>query len=182
MKCPISGKPCVKHKAFHVTEKKDGKTTDHSVCEDCLYSPAATKIQIPEYLGECPDCGTTLKHIVEGGKMGCAKCYESFGLVSEGIIASIQGVKECLHKGNVPETWKRQEADKVDSDKFMEAMRRRMERAVQDEDYETASIIKSKLSEFSVMLEEYNSCEREQAPSLLKGLADFIYVHGLPGH
>ena len=96
MKCPITGKHCVKHKHIEM----EGSL----VCEDCLQKTNQPVHTVGEM--SCPSCGIKLAEIVKGSRFGCASCYDSFADMVPHIIASVQtGDSKTSLVGMVPRSF-----------------------------------------------------------------------------
>lgn len=134
-KCPITGKPCSKHRGYTVTEKKGDDSRAYAVCEDCMH--LKNDLSIGDEHPPCSRCGTTLDSIVRSSKIGCAHCYEHFSEPIEFIIDSAQG-GESTHVGRVPESFKRSQAASVNPVKFASDLVAEIRRASNEGRYEEA--------------------------------------------
>jgi protein-arginine kinase activator protein McsA len=175
MTCPISGKPCVKYKGFHVTEKVGEKVQDHSVCEDCLYSTSTKNIQIMDDNGTCSSCQTPLSDILKGKRVGCVSCYEHFNKTMGHIIDALQGGHDLRHKGDPPHLWKMERAEKTDPAAFAAELSREIEAAMDWETYEIVPLLKDKLESFRGLIKKYEMADEQQAPSVRKEIAEFVF-------
>lgn len=171
MTCPINGKPCVKYKCFHITEKQGEKVETYMVCEDCLYISATSKIKMSDEDVSCDKCGTKLEDVLKGSRMGCARCYDCFEGTIEHVIRAVQDGDR--HAGRIPTTWKMEQAEIADPVKFLTELKQKYRIAVKSERYEKASVLNSNISEFESLIEKY---EKERRPlSIKKEIADLIY-------
>ena len=175
MKCPISGKPCVKYKGFHVTEKSGDKAVDHSVCEDCLFATTTKNIQVMDEKGTCSSCHTLLNDILKGNRVGCASCYDQFGKTMRHIVDALQGGNDLRHKGEPPRTWKINQAERTDPSAFAAELSREIEAAIDWEMYESVPALKEKLEGFRSLLKKYEMADEHQAPAVKKELAEFVF-------
>jgi len=174
MNCPLNGKPCTKYKGFHVTEKKGDEVKDYSVCEDCLYTQFS-KLEVKKP-SACSNCGTTIESIMQGGKIGCEKCYAEFDESLSYMISSIQnGTKDIKHTGGVPEDWLIKNAEETSPIKFATELAYKLKFASKNEEYHKASFIKQKLEELTPLLVRLQQTNEERAPEIKKALALFIY-------
>jgi protein arginine kinase activator len=107
----------------------NGKTTQLALCEDCAaesgigfdfgfgksFMPGlfgsvfgALSAGETDFLGrpggivekQCPMCGTSFSDITHSGKVGCAKCYETFAPELSGTLEGIHG--NVKHIGRRP--------------------------------------------------------------------------------
>ena len=91
----------------------NGKTTQLALCEDCaaksgidfgasfmpdlfgsVFGALSDGLGCPAELApakKCPVCGATFADITREGKLGCAKCYETFADELSGTIEGIHG-------------------------------------------------------------------------------------------
>jgi protein arginine kinase activator len=153
---------------IHLTEINNGERQETHLCEVCADQEGlAIKSQIPlnELLStllasqssgkeqpvaetaatakdedSCPSCGMTMQEFQKGHLLGCANDYDVFGDTLEPIIAKNQG-GNTVHKGKVPEN------APEDSKKQIEILnlRRELEDAVENEDYENAAKIRDRI-------------------------------------
>jgi protein-arginine kinase activator protein McsA len=155
MKCPLTGKPCIKHKAFHVTEKKDDKINHFIVCEDCLYINEDKKIKMINDDHVCNKCKAKLNEILKGSKIGCVDCYENFKETIETLICHVQKTEDPIHRGAVPNQWRMKIAQETLASTFIEKLEKDMRSAIEQEEYENADKINKILKEFNKVLKKY---------------------------
>ncbi|MFC1781555.1 UvrB/UvrC motif-containing protein [Planctomycetota bacterium] len=161
MQCQI----CTKNDAtIHLTEISDGVRTEMHVCEQCAVEQnIAVKSHIPinELLsnllasqpGEdeiteiteqlaCPNCGFTLAQFRKEGVMGCPYDYEVFEKQLEPLLEKAHNENNS-HCGKIPVTTPQ------DAKRQMELLqlRRKLDTAVQSEEYETAAEIRDKIKQ-----------------------------------
>ena len=152
---------------IHLTEINNGTRQETHLCELCAEKEGlAIKSQIPlnELLStllasqtgmtiqpeqqeedpkeekKCPACGMTLRAFRKGRLLGCPYDYEFFGETLETIIEKSQGGR-TVHTGKVPEN------APADSKKQIETLnlRKQLEEAVFNEDYETAAKLRDRI-------------------------------------
>lgn len=141
--CPLTGDSCPHRKLARITELADGAVREFFLCQPC----ADRYMGEPELLnlgvlnkpkaGRCPTCGHTLRNIADTGRMGCGECYSHFGTVMEKVLQNVQGNNE--HAG-------KRTTDKA-LDEQIEALKLKMARAVEIENYEIAGVLKEKIKE-----------------------------------
>lgn len=175
MKCPLSGKPCNKHKAFYVTDKNNEKVTTYQVCEDCLHTHAEeNKMDIVKEEKKCGFCGKSLSEIVKDSRVGCAECYSQFESPMGYIVAAVQGTYE-QHRGRSPYLWRRQQAELVNPVSFATMLSQKIKIAKKNEEYMVAARLKAVLDEFQKKLSEYHEAADERLESVKSEIADFIF-------
>ena len=151
---------------IHLTEINNGQREETHLCEMCAeHEGLAIKSQIPlnellstllasqssskeqpvvEVAAEdeesCPSCGMTMKEFHKGRLLGCSDDYEVLGDSLDPIIEKNQG-GNTTHKGKVPTN------APEDSKKQVEILnlRRKLEDAVENEDYENAAQIRDRI-------------------------------------
>ncbi|MFO7957571.1 MAG: UvrB/UvrC motif-containing protein [Candidatus Brocadiia bacterium] len=142
----------------HVTEFVDGEKVQRHLCEECyarqegkkMVSPGEFFAQIlaavsPEFkeLSQktCPRCGVSYLEFRQRGVLGCPYDYEAFAEPLESLLDQVHGATR--HCGKVPPQAGRQAviASKLRS------LNRKLERAVEREDYEAAARIRDRVNE-----------------------------------
>lgn len=89
---------------------------------------------------KCPLCGATFNELVKEGKVGCAKCYDTFQAELERTISGIHA-KET-HTGKSPAKLR----DKLDVKQKIRALERELKDAIRDERYERAAELRDELN------------------------------------
>ena len=164
MLCDICGK---REAVIHIQQIIGKETIDVHLCRECaheknitaggtsvntsiinmvmnlLESKSLNKI-ITNNVTRCPTCGTRVSEVKNEGKVGCPDCYREF----RGVIRNMLGMgsSPLLHKGSVSSKLKVYRTILVDR----ERLKRELEEAVSNEDYETAVVIRDKLKEIEV--------------------------------
>ena len=85
----------------------------------------------------CPFCGTAASEFLNTGFVGCASCYDEFAALMRPAIRQLQGASS--HVGKVPE----EVEDSVSAE--YNRLQIRLKRAVDTEDFETATILKEQM-------------------------------------
>ena len=99
----------------------------------------------PEALGtkasgtRCPVCGMTLEQFKQGGKLGCAACYDTFGPYLQPTLKSIHGSNE--HKGKIPQKSGRQ----MMARREIETLKRKLAVAIEKEEFEEAAKLRDRI-------------------------------------
>ena len=159
MKCQHCEKPAT----FHITEltEPDGPKVVH-LCEEhartflsnettpasALSSMLAKQLKIEKAAEElassdkktCPICGITFADFRKGGRLGCAYDYVAFEEDLEPLLLNIHG--SLQHVGKRPDN---QTGSPERQFRLMQ-LKLEMKRAVDKEDYETASRLRDKIS------------------------------------
>jgi protein arginine kinase activator len=88
----------------------------------------------------CPGCGMTLQHFKSTGRLGCARCYETF---RQELMPLLQRVHEASsHRGRMP--GRAPEPERAAQDGLVD-LRRRLDDAVRGERYEEAARLRDEL-------------------------------------
>ncbi len=155
---------CQKKEAtIHLTEITDGMRVETHLCEYCAQEKGiAVKSQIPinellsnllasgpseEMFGEtdrdlkCPHCGFTLERFSKEAVLGCPYDYELFEKSLLPLIEKAQDGKTS-HCGKVPSRTSEQSKKHIE----LMTLRKQLQTAVQNEDYEAAAQLRDKIS------------------------------------
>lgn len=153
MKCQKCDKPAT----FHITELTDGKLEELHLCEEHareyltqssdsttpvgdVASAMAQQMQLSKTAQElaeldeqvCPVCGISFFEFRKQGRLGCPHDYICFQPQLEPLILNVHG--ETTHVGKRPA----RSADESERRTQLIRMRRDMEQAITDENYEAA--------------------------------------------
>ncbi|MFQ5677998.1 MAG: UvrB/UvrC motif-containing protein [Gemmatimonadota bacterium] len=93
----------------------------------------------------CPYCGTSPADFRTTGRLGCSQCYPHFAPQLRGLLRRVHGAVQ--HVGKV---YVSQEVGEYDPDLRLATLRRRLERAVEIEDFETAARLRDQIQELEV--------------------------------
>ena len=157
---------CQKNDAtIHLTEIVDGVRSEMHICEKCAQEQGiVVKTQIPinellsgllasqspdeDLLGlsdkklSCPHCGFTLEQYRKEGVLGCPYDYEVF---EDSLLPLIKKAHDdkTTHCGKIPSKIP------TDAKKHIELLnlRKQLEIAVQNEDYETAAKLRDQIAQ-----------------------------------
>jgi len=146
--------------------QKEGITIKNQLSLNELLSSLIAAHQQADEQGEsesqmsCPDCGMTMEIFRKQALLGCPKDYEIFGKSLEQIIEKAHD-GNLTHKGKIPagaaqsagggDTSKEKEEvknkNKTDStgSPQVEELKKQLEKAVRDEDYELAAKLRDQL-------------------------------------
>ena len=88
---------------------------------------------------KCPGCGRTYQNFRATGKLGCAKCYETF---KKPITATLKQIHQnTVHTGKIPEG----SALELKKKRKYEELKARLQKAVNEENYEEAATLHKEL-------------------------------------
>ena len=153
---------------IHLTEISDGQRMETHLCETCAQKEGiAVKNQIPlnELLSTllsvqgqsqsesslssegidadtaCPLCGITLKQFSKQSLLGCPNDYEFFQSQLNGLIEKAHCGK-TTHCGKVPSKLPTEDKSKIE----LITLRKELDEAVKNEDYETAAKLRDRIN------------------------------------
>lgn len=99
--------------------------------------------RIPAKEGKvCPVCGARFSDIAKSGKMGCAECYKSFGSELMPYLKRVHG--STKHIGKVPNSAPLAVRPSEDT---VENLKMELSRAISEERYEDAAVIRDKIKQ-----------------------------------
>ena len=104
-----------------------------------LFAPARGERTLSE-AKRCPLCGAAFGDLVKEGKVGCAKCYDTFSTELERTISGIHG--QSSHARKSPAKLR----DKLDVRQKIRALERELKEAIRDERYERAAELRDELN------------------------------------
>ncbi len=139
---------------IHITEIADGKKKVLDLCEDCAGEKDLTHGGggIPNLLatlvGErkaasdvrCPECGVSFEEFRAKGRFGCPKDYDVFASELTPLLEKIHGAKK--HVGRLPGGTRPDGGGREDR---LRKLRRDLQKAVKDEQYEEAARIRDEI-------------------------------------
>lgn len=150
---------CQQHEAtIHVTQVVDGNSRELHLCEECAEESGLnvqSVMSLPELLfgmsgsddgakaadRSCPHCHMRGSDFKKTGRLGCPRCYESFRQELQPMLAAMhRGLK---HVGKVPV----REQAVIEHMARMEGLKKRLEQAVANEDYEEAARVRDLIRE-----------------------------------
>lgn len=88
---------------------------------------------------KCPDCGSSYHEISASGRVGCARCYDTFADELSRSIQSIHGTTS--HTGAVPA----RERAKKERGEYIKSKKEELQDAVRREDYESAARLRDEI-------------------------------------
>ena len=112
----------------------------------------ASASQAPKEDVVCPTCGTTYEEFIKNSRFGCADCYHVFDPLLGEKIKKLQ--ENSSHTGKHPKIQPRSQAAaevtkkgelEFSPEEQIKQLKRRLEAALQEEDYETAAACRDKI-------------------------------------
>lgn len=96
----------------------------------------------------CPRCGFSQADFKKAGRLGCAECYRTFSEALGGLLKTMH--KGTRHKGKVPLAL-RGSQDLRDK---LAALQKRLDKAVAEEDFEQAALMRDEIKATKAKLTE----------------------------
>lgn len=90
----------------------------------------------------CPCCNASFSDIAKSGKVGCAKCYETFYKELLPYLKRVHGATK--HNGRIPN---RAPLAVTQTEETVETLRMKLSRLVSEENFEEAAIVRDKIKE-----------------------------------
>ena len=163
---------CGKNEATtHVKRIVNGDTTETHLCAECaqhlgygdIFSGFGLSLDdfFGGFLGDtmhklsapaeqkCPKCGSTFGDIVNSGRLGCSDCYRTF---YDKLLPSIQRIHGRIkHNGKQVALPKENEDPTVenDSSKKIEELKLQLAKAVEDQEFEQAAVIRDEIKKLT---------------------------------
>lgn len=160
---------CTKKEAtIHLTEIINGQVTELHLCEACAKEQgtdfkqflAPLQAGIPDLAGmfskamglapgqdmKCETCGMTMGDFEKAGRLGCAKCYQTFAPYLLPLIKRIHRHEQ--HQGKIPEYAKLEmpasrKAQAAGSD--LAQLRKQLNECIKKESYEDAARLRDEI-------------------------------------
>lgn len=109
------------------------------------YAPNSNKEEKDEKQIKCKECGMTFEEFTQGGKFGCAGCYEAFKKELVPGIKKIQG--HDTHIGKKPKGFVSQ-ANKIISELTeIDKLSIKLQQAIEKEEFEEAARLRDSIKE-----------------------------------
>lgn len=160
MKCEI----CSEHEAVvHIQQIIGSEVFELHLCDACAKqrgitsSDDAIELSISELLTGlvdvkevseedvdkqvCPQCGKTFEEFRKDGRLGCTECYNSFHSEISQLLNNVSGHQQ--HNGKFPAKLKAYKTILIDK----ETMKQKLKKAIEEEDYEAAALIRDRIRE-----------------------------------
>lgn len=94
----------------------------------------------PEAGDACSFCGLSYRDFRDSGRLGCPQCYASFETRLRGLLRRIHGGTQHMGKVYLPP-----DPGATEMGKRLEALRRKLQRAVEAEDFERAARLRDEI-------------------------------------
>lgn len=154
---------CQEHEAeVHLTQIVDNEMTTRHLCTRCAAdlglqatAPAAS-LPLTDFLaqmgkgvaadaeaspaGPCAFCGTSVDDFKRTGRLGCPHCYSVYEPQLRGLLRRIHGSTQHVGKIYLPPA-----AEEADRTARLAGLRRKLQRAVDSEDFERAAELRDQI-------------------------------------
>ena len=146
----------------HLTQIVNNEMSTYHLCEKCAAakgletSPDPVNIPLTDFLaqmgesahghdteergGTCDFCGLSFSDFRETGRLGCPHCYATFEAQLRGLLRRIHGGTQHVGKVYLPP-----DPTVSEMEKRLEGLRRKLQRAVDAEDFERAAELRDKI-------------------------------------
>ncbi|MGH7458080.1 MAG: UvrB/UvrC motif-containing protein [Longimicrobiaceae bacterium] len=152
----------------HLTQIVNNEISTLNLCEQCAsekgidtgVSPASAPLsdflaQMGEELGaeelpdegECPLCGLTVSDFKKTGRLGCFECYDYFSRHLRNLLRRLHGASQHVGKAYLPP-----DPTLADHTARLTSMRRRLQKAIENEDFERAAMVRDDIHELEQSL------------------------------
>jgi len=155
---------CDRDAQVHFTTIEQGEMKTLRLCESCAHElglgsgDSAHKEPLTDFLAQlgvetddsvptaeaepCPFCGTTATEFRESGRLGCSQCYSHFELQLRKLLRRVHG--STHHSGKL---YLNEGSEIGDRLARLSSMRRRLQRAIETEDFEAAAELRDRIHE-----------------------------------
>ncbi|MEC7834305.1 MAG: UvrB/UvrC motif-containing protein [Gemmatimonadota bacterium] len=144
----------------NLTQIENNEMSSYHLCEDCAAQKGLeattepSSSPLPDFLAqigdepreeedsdnECSFCGLMFAAFRETGRLGCPHCYETFEAHLRRLLRRVHGGTKHVGKIYLPP-----DPTVSEIEKQMEALRRRLNRAVEAEDFERAAELRDQM-------------------------------------
>lgn len=124
------------------TERGVPTSTTPAPLADFLAQLGPEESSLAESDDPCPFCGITEKEFRRTGRLGCSQCYAHFEPQLRGLLRRLHGSPQ--HVGKLYMSAGSEAGDRIAR---LSAMRRRLKRAVETEDFELAAELRDRIHE-----------------------------------
>lgn len=109
---------------------------------------AALSEQEASGAGPCNFCGTSVDDFRRSGRLGCPHCYSTYETQLRAILRRIHGSTHHLGKVYVPPA-----STAADRGARLVGLRRKLQRAIEAEDFEAAAMIRDQIKELEAAID-----------------------------
>lgn len=151
-----------------VTQIVDNEMTQVRLCASCaaekgLEASGSKNLPLNDFLaqmgqgaameeagpaGPCSYCGTSVDDFKRTGRLGCPHCYSVYEQQLRAILRRIHGSTQHLGKVYVPPA-----SDAADRAARLAGLRRKLQRAVESEDFERAAELRDQIRDLEAAIE-----------------------------
>jgi protein arginine kinase activator len=147
----------------HLTQVVNDQVTTTHLCERCAAEkglqtqPPPGNLPLADFLANmggddafsvgavqddltCPFCGLSTKDFKDVGRLGCPQCYSTFEKHLRGLLRRIHGGTQHVGKVYLPP-----DPSITEKEKQLEGLRKKLERAVETEDFERAAELRDQI-------------------------------------
>lgn len=145
----------------HLTQIVNNQMSTHHLCERCAAEkgldsgPETANLPLIDMIAQmtedvgpdprttsraCSFCGLTFDDFRQTGRLGCPHCYETFASHLPRLLRRIHGGAKHVGKVYLPP-----DPTASEMEKRLEGLRRKLERAVQSEDFERAAELRDQI-------------------------------------
>ena len=146
----------------HLTQIVNNQMSTFHLCEKCAaekgleITPESVSFPLTDFLAQmgegsassdeptedlrCTFCGLGFKDFRETGRLGCPHCYASFEGQLRGLLRRIHGSTQHMGKVYLPP-----DPSATDLQKRLDTLRRKLQRAVETEDFERAARLRDEI-------------------------------------
>jgi protein arginine kinase activator len=145
----------------HLTQIVNNEMTTFHLCEACAAekglepTPESVNFPLTDFLAQmggaepaggagpseaCSFCGLTFDDFRETGRLGCPQCYSTFEPHLRGLLRRIHGSTKHVGKVYLPP-----DPTASEMEKRVEALRRKLDRAVAAENFERAAELRDEI-------------------------------------
>ncbi|NJD19108.1 MAG: hypothetical protein FIA95_07490 [Gemmatimonadetes bacterium] len=146
----------------HLTQIVNNQMSTFHLCEKCAAekgletTPEPVNFHLTDFLAQmgegdaassepaqdlrCSFCGLTFRDFRETGRLGCPHCYASFEAHLRGLLRRIHGGTQHVGKVYLPP-----DPSATEMEKRLETLRRKLQRAVETEDFERAARLRDEI-------------------------------------
>lgn len=162
---------CKKNEAeVHLTQIEENEMTTVHLCPSCaaekgLDAPGSKNLPLTDFLAEmgkvaaaeeeatlagpCSYCHTTVDDFKRTGRLGCPHCYSIYETQLRAILRRIHGSTQHLGKVYVPPA-----GEAADRSVRLSGLRRKLQQAVETEDFERAAVIRDQIRELEGAIDQ----------------------------
>ncbi len=151
---------------INLTTIEGGEMATHHLCSECAaekgLASGSQKAPLTDFLAEmgegsdapalagrgdaCPYCGTSPRDFRKTGRLGCPQCYAHFAPQLRGLLRRVHGSTQ--HVGRM---YVSQADDRDTAEDRLTTLRRRLERAVEIEDFEAAARLRDQIHDLEMV-------------------------------